>query len=127
MLLIKTFIAKSNIHGFGCFAAEPIKRGTPVWKFVQGFDLIYTEEQIAQFPIISQEFIKKYAYKSARNNGIWIMCGDDARFVNHESPPTILSDFSKDPFEGVSLATRDLKIGDEITDDYNELEGKVDI
>ena len=33
MLVVKTYINKSKIHGFGLFAGENIKKGTVIWKF----------------------------------------------------------------------------------------------
>ena len=37
MLLVKTRLGKSRIHGLGVFAAQPIRKGQPVWRFVEGF------------------------------------------------------------------------------------------
>lgn len=41
MILIPARVAASRIHGLGLFAVEPIPRGTPVWRFVPGFDPLF--------------------------------------------------------------------------------------
>ena len=42
MMLVKTRVAPSGIHGNGLFAAEPIPAGTPIWRFAAGFDQEFT-------------------------------------------------------------------------------------
>src|SRR6185312_11978 len=42
MLLVKTYLDKSAIHGLGVFAAERIRKETKIWRFVYGFDQVYT-------------------------------------------------------------------------------------
>ena len=42
MLLVKTYLDKSRIHGLGVFAAQPICKGAKIWRFVYGFDRFYT-------------------------------------------------------------------------------------
>jgi len=44
-----------------------------------------------------------------------ILCGDDARFFNHSTDPTV-ADAAGNPYECVAL--RDIALGDEITSDY---------
>jgi hypothetical protein len=39
VLLVKTRIGASPIHGFGLFTDELIPSGTPVWRFTPGFAL----------------------------------------------------------------------------------------
>jgi SET domain-containing protein len=34
MLLVKTYLDKSAIHGLGVFAGEVIRKGAKVWRFV---------------------------------------------------------------------------------------------
>ena len=50
MLLVKTYLDKSPIHGIGVFAAERIPKGTKIWRFVDGFDRCYTPKQFARLP-----------------------------------------------------------------------------
>ena len=48
MILVKTKLGKSNIHGIGIFAKEFIAKETLVWKFNPIFDLVLTKEQVAK-------------------------------------------------------------------------------
>lgn len=50
MLLVKTKIGPSKIHGIELFAAEFIKRGTPTWQFTPGFDLELNKEEHNETP-----------------------------------------------------------------------------
>ena len=55
MLLVKTYLDKSPIHGLGVFAAERIPRGAKIWRFVEGFDRCYTPKQFARLPKAARE------------------------------------------------------------------------
>jgi len=39
MLLVRTRLNPSKIHGLGCFAAERISRGTVVWTLDESIDM----------------------------------------------------------------------------------------
>ena len=60
MLLIKTYLDKSPIHGVGVFANEFVKKGTVVWQFNPLVDIILTEEQLNELPEVIKEFIRHY-------------------------------------------------------------------
>ena len=45
MLLVKTYLDRSPIHGLGVFAAEFIRKGTRVWRFVESFDRVYSDRK----------------------------------------------------------------------------------
>ena len=47
MLLVKTYLEKSAIHGLGVFAGEFIAKGTKIWRFVEDFDRAYSPKQFA--------------------------------------------------------------------------------
>ena len=127
MLLIKTKLGPSKIHGIGLFADEFIPKGTIVWKFVSGFDLKFTEAEIKNFPEVTQEFFRYYAYRSIRT-GLYILCSDESRHCNHsESPNTTGIEIEGTEEEGGDIATQDIQIGEEITYNYKDpKEGDVD-
>ncbi len=58
MLLVKTKLGLSKIHGIGLFADENIKKGTIIWKFTPDFDLKFTKAQIEKFPKQLQGYLK---------------------------------------------------------------------
>ena len=82
MLLVPTRLAQSPIHGFGVFAAAPIAKGTPVWRFERGLDMEFDPGIVETLPEHVRTFFSHYGYLD-RNVKRIILCFDDARFVNH--------------------------------------------
>jgi hypothetical protein len=62
-----------------------------------------------------------YGYIDSRLSR-FILCCDDARFINHSATPNLISDRGHDPY-GVDLAARDIEAGEELTIDYHDIEG----
>lgn len=122
MLLVKTFVGPSSIQGLGCFAAEDITKGQLVWRFDSTVDLIFTEEELKTFPAAFISFLKTYAYTpidtKTRN---YILCADHARHMNHSRDPNLL-----ETPEGMNVAGRDIKAGEELTCDYHQFDQDAD-
>jgi len=125
MLLVKTKVQESAIHGLGLFADQFIPKGTEIWKFTPGFDVKFTKEQVLSFPKILQIFIYTYAWKS-KKSGLYCHSVDDGRFFNHCSNPNSLSEYRDDEEESVNVALRDIQIGEEITNNYSAFEDEND-
>jgi SET domain-containing protein len=121
MLLVKTKVDRSPIHGLGLYAVEPIRRGTEVWRFTPGFDLDLDLACLDELPRDQQEWLRHYGYVDPRL-GRFILCCDDARYINHSDTPNIASDFGQE-LHGVDVAVRDIEAGEEITIDYDVVEG----
>lgn len=113
MLLVKTRIGSSKIHGIGLFAAENILKGTIIWNFSSKFDQKFSINQINKLPWIAKQQFLNYAYRSNKNN--YILCCDDARFLNHSNDPNTIDDNEE---EGMVLAARNITEGEEITTNY---------
>src|SRR5262245_14008058 len=116
MLLVRTRLDVSPIHGIGLFAAEHIAKGTVTWRFVEGFDLRLRESEVAALSSAAREQVLKYAYFDEQL-GVYELCSDDARFFNHADQPNTASMM---PSTGghIDVATRDIAIGEELTCDY---------
>jgi uncharacterized protein len=113
MLLVKTYLAKSPIHGLGVFAAERIAKGTKIWRFVEGFDRFYSPKQFAKLPKQARDYIKQYGY---RVDGEILLTGDHDCHMNHsDNPNTYLHD-------GYAIARVTIPKGAEITNDYREFD-----
>lgn len=115
MNLIKTFINRSPIQGLGLFAAEFVPKGILVWKLNANIDVVYSKGEYENLDVTELEklYLDKYVYGL---NGLYCLCGDDARFTNHsDNPNTGGGDFY------TCYALKDINIGDEITNDYNEI------
>ena len=58
MLLVKTFLDRSKIHGLGVFAGEYLAKGTKIWRFVDGYDRCWTPKQFAKLPKAARDYLK---------------------------------------------------------------------
>ena len=122
MLLVNTYVGKSEIEGVGVFAAEPIARGTRLWRFDDEFDrLVPVEKYRSAEPLVKQLF-DRYAYPSPDKPGFIVYETDNGRFMNHSDHPN--SDFSD---EGGARATRDIAAGEEITCNYGDFYGAFEL
>lgn len=116
VLLVKTRLAVSDIHGIGLFAAEPIREGTVVWRSHPAVDIRMTEGQISALPAPCREQIQKYSYRE-KQTGLYVLCGDDARFFNHSARPNCIDVYGEEG-QDLTLAARDIEEGEELTCDY---------
>lgn len=122
MLLVKTKIGKSGIHGIGLFADQFIPKGSIVWKFQPGFDLKISENCLDKLSEFSREQFLNYAYLN-KKTGNYVLCFDDARFYNHSKNPNCVSYYPDlEDEEGIDIAVIDINKGDEITCDYEEFD-----
>ena len=126
MLLVKTKIGPSRIHGIGLFANQFISKGTLIWKFQSGFDLKIEESELIKLSEPAKEQFFNYAYLNAKTNK-YILCFDDARFFNHSDDPNILDIESPDDEEGMNIADKDIQEGEELTCDYKVFDAEFDL
>ncbi|HEY2248233.1 MAG TPA: SET domain-containing protein [Bradyrhizobium sp.] len=113
MLLVKTYVDRSPIHGLGVFAAESIRKGTKIWRFVEGFDRAYSPKEFARLPKAARDFLKDYGY---RVDGEILFTVDHDHYINHsDKPNTYLK-------SGYAIAARNIRKGEEITNDYREFD-----
>ena len=117
MMMVKTELRPSAIHGLGVFLKEPVPKGGLVWRFDSRIDRVYAPAEVASLPEHVQGFIETYCtwHEGA---GVWVLCGDNGRYFNHSDDPSTVSD-------GISFgedhAVRDLAIGEELTSDYRTI------
>lgn len=120
MLLVKTTIKPSNIHGLGCFSDESIRAGQCVWVLNRSID---AEFQTATIPSLSeseQALLKRFGYSTKRNGAyVVILCGDNARYMNHSNSPNLLEAGNENEF---NVAARHIRAGEELTCDYTKFD-----
>jgi len=120
MLLIKTKIGLSKIHGIGLFVDQFVPKGKIIWKFEPGLDLAITKKQLNYLPKLAQKFIKHYGYLSSETNR-YILSFDNDRFTNHfKNANTCMGKIINS--ERIAIAARNIKKGEEIIDNYDEYE-----
>lgn len=118
MLTVNTAVRPSSIEGLGLFACEMIPAGHVIWEFNPKFDTAYSQEEFDYLPEAAKAHVRKYSYFCAEKN-FWILCGDDARFMNHaDSPNTYEEPGNK------TIASRDIAVGEEITCDYRQFDAR---
>jgi hypothetical protein len=115
MLLVKTYLDKSKIHGLGVFAGEFIRNDTKIWRFVIGFDQYYSRQKFRKLPKEARDYIKMHGYEW---DGEILFSADYDAHMNHsDKPNTYLKN-------GYVLARRNIRKGEEITNNYREFAGK---
>lgn len=117
MLLVRTYVAESPIHGLGLYAGEDIPKNTIVWKFNPIIDKFIDPEEIPTLPEHIQEFINTYAYLLEETNNYCLGLDND-RFTNHSENPNTKAIMG----ESKVIAIRDIKKGEEITSNYREFD-----
>ena len=119
MLLVKTYLEKSPIHGIGLFAAEPISEGTVVWRLDPRIDTLLDAAAIASLAPPARAQIEKYTYLDPVLLR-YVLCGDDARFFNHSDQPNCRDVPDQDG--GFTVAARAIAAGEELTCNYAEID-----
>jgi SET domain-containing protein len=115
MLLVKTYLDRSPIHGIGLFAAERIEAGTVIWRRSPEIDLLLEPSQLERLAPSSRAQIEKYTYLDHHLRKL-VLCGDDARFFNHAEEPNCHD--LPDADGGTTVAARTIEAGEELTSDY---------
>lgn len=111
MLVVKTYVDRSAVNGFGVFAGEDIPAHALLWEFTPYFDL---ELEAERFSGQAQQYILHYG--NMIEPGLFLLCGDNARFMNHSENPNMTA------VDGKNYALRNIAAGEEITCDYREFD-----
>ena len=112
MLLVKTHMGYSPIHGIGVFAEEALPKGTPVWRYEPTVDHRFGQAHIAMFPKIFQDYVQHHALPLPTIPDT-LLCGDNARYINQQDVPTLV------PQGDEWVANVDIQADDELTLDYD--------
>lgn len=113
MLLVRSSIHPSGIHGIGCFTDEPIARDQLVWTFDERIDSRIPEADLADLPPPVREFLAVYGYAEIfEGQRVIVLCGDHSKYMNHSDSPNLASTGPD------NVAARDIQAGEELTCDY---------
>jgi uncharacterized protein len=116
MLIVRTRLDASHIHGIGLFADQFIPKDTIIWRFDPIFDVRFHDRDLEAISDEAREQILKYSYRETSSR-LFVLCGDDARFFNHSETPNCI-DISG-PKGDITKARIDIESGTELTCDYS--------
>jgi len=111
MFRVPTYVAPSPIAGMGVFSARSIPAGTVIWEYTEGVDWSISPAEFDRFPEPYRSRLRHYAYLG--DSGSLILCGDNAKFMNHDPSPNC--DDSDPRF---TITTRAIEVDEELTCDY---------
>ena len=103
----------SNDVGYGVVATEFIPAGTITW-VLDKLDREFSPLEFQRLEPVYQNILDTYTFRN--NNGNFVLCWDNARFVNHSFNSNCLT--TAYDFE---IAIRDIHPGEQLTDDYGYL------
>lgn len=113
--LIPVELEKSSIHGIGVFSTKNVEKGVAVFEREEDLEEVFSPEEFAALSDEKKAEVQHYGYLS-KHDGKWYLCPPPVRFVNHSDTPNM-------SFNGESIvAVRDISAGEELTQDYRELE-----
>jgi uncharacterized protein len=115
VFLIPTYLTRSPIHGLGVFTPVQIPAGTVIWKLDPEFDWQLTEADLEQFPEAYRDKLQSYLYLD--ESGFYILCGDNARYMNHSDNPNC-----DDTGSHVTVTAREIAADEELTCDYRSFD-----
>src|SRR5262245_92788 len=121
MLMVKTRLGPSKIAGIGLFADQDIPQGAVTWRFMPAYDRLLTQAEIDDLPEPARSNILDHAYLDA-TSGLFVLCADNARFMNHAEEPNTAGVHEPGTIEGYDEATRNIAAGEELTCDYRSFD-----
>lgn len=124
MLHKKCVVRSSELHGAGLFADEDISKGSVVYTASPLLDVDITQEQFDSLDKKEQEQVKYWGFWDEPNN-VWHVDFDTSKFINHAYPATLSQDETYT--DAYLVATRDIKKGEELTQNYLEFESEEDL
>jgi len=122
MLLVKTYLAPSPVHGTGLYAAEPIAKGTVIWRFDARIDRRLARQEREALPEPARGFVATYSYPESPGSDTHVLDGDHARFMNHSEAPNTVCPTPQSWRDAETIATRDIAAGEELLCDYRQFD-----
>lgn len=114
LLLIRTYLQPSSIHGIGLFTAEDIPAGTLVWEFHPLVDRWITRSDFEMLPQLARMMILRHAEFVASDDA-FLLSGDYDKFMNHSNTPNTRDEQTR------VYADRFIPAHTELTCDYRQV------
>jgi uncharacterized protein len=94
------------------------------WRFDPRVDRAYTKAEMDALPEPAREFIEIRAFWN-KATGLWIFCGDNAKYMNHSKNPTTET-VNRGKITD-DIAARDLPANTELTCNYHHFYDNKDV
>jgi uncharacterized protein len=124
MIHIKYKLEKSDKHGIGLFADEDLKEGQLIYTASPLLDVNLTQEQFDSLTDREKEEFHWWGFFDEPSQR-WHVDFDVSKFINHSKEGTVTQD--KNHGEAYLVTTRDVKKGEELTQNYLEFESEADL
>lgn len=119
MMHIKYKLRESPIHGIGLYTDEDLKMGQVVATASPKLDVNISQADFESLDEKEKNEVEYWGFWDKMNN-VWHVDFDNTKFINHSEQPTVTQDLEKKDMYLVT--TRDLKKGEELTQNYLEFE-----
>ena len=95
----------------GLYAGVDLSADTVIWEFDERVDWAISREEFDAFPEPYRSRMGHYVYLD--DSGLYILCGDNAKFMNHADEPNCA-----DPDGEYTITRQPVRAGEELTCDY---------
>lgn len=124
MIHIKYKLDTSVHHGIGLFADEDLAQGQVIYTASPLLDVNITQEEFDSLTDSEKKEIRWWGFK-IEDEGVWHVDFDVSKFINHSYSPTVTQDQTHT--DAYLITTRDIKRGEELTQNYLEFETAEDL
>ncbi|MCX6793122.1 MAG: SET domain-containing protein [Candidatus Falkowbacteria bacterium] len=124
MIHIKYRLDKSSLHGIGLFAAEDIIKGALIYTPSPALDVNITQEQFDSLDEKEKAEIRWWGFFDEPTQK-WHVDFDVSHFINHSTNRTVAQDPNHS--DAYLVAVKDVKAGEELTQNYLEFESEGDL
>ena len=124
MIHIKYKLDKSEKHGLGLFSDEDLKARQLVYTASPLLDVNITQQQFDSLSDEEKREIERWGFFDEPSQK-WHVDFDVSKFINHSYDPTVTQDPNHE--EAYLVTTRDVGVGEELTQNYLEFESKEDL
>jgi uncharacterized protein len=124
MIHIKYKLNASDKHGIGLFADEDLIQGQVVYTASPLLDINLTEEQFESLSETEKKEFRWWGFFDSFSKK-WHVDFDVSKFINHAKDGTVTQD--KNHLDAYLVTSRDVKKGEEITQNYLEFETQEDL
>jgi len=124
MIYVKYKLDKSVHHGVGLFADQDIAKGSVIFTASPMLDVDLTQEEFDSLSDLEKQEVKWWGFFDEPSQK-WHVDFDVSRFINHSYDATVTQ--HPDHAEAYLVASRDIKAGEELTQNYLEFESQEDL